>query len=184
MRRDPEVIRVYSHSFLDAVKPTGQLRSILNDVKAFRDWYVGQARLRTFLEGPHIREQDKMSLVESVFGKGRLPPLLFNLLRVVIAKKRILLLPDILEEFRKIGEEALGQLVGRVTTAIPVDASKQRLLAQKLEMVTGQKFTLDFRVDPDVLGGVLVQYQDVIIDGTLRGRLRGLRARLESVAAA
>jgi len=183
MRREPDVIRVYSHSFLAAVQPSGQLRAYLADVEAFRRWYMGQARLRTFLEGPHIREQDKLALVEAVFGKGRLPPLLLNLLRVVIAKKRILMLPEILEEFRKIGEEAIGQVVGRVTTAIPVDPPKQRLLAQKLEMVTGQKFVLDFRVDKDVLGGVLVQYKDVIIDGTLRGRLRGLRARLESVAA-
>ncbi len=182
MRREPEVIRVYSQSLLEAVKGTGQLKQYVADAEDLRKWYLGQARLRAFWEGPHIREQEKMEFAEKVFGGGRLPPILFNLLRVLINKKRILLLPDILREFRHIGEEELGQLVGHVTTAIQLDPTKQRLLGQKLEMVTGHKFTLDFLVDPEVLGGVLVKYKDVIIDGTLRGRLRALRSQLEAVA--
>lgn len=182
MRREPEVIRVYSQSMLEAVKATGQVRQYVDDAEALRKWYSGQERLKTFLEGPHIREQDKASLIDKLFGGGRLPPLLFNLVRVLINKKRILLLPEILREFRHIGEEELGQLVAHVTTAIPMDLPKQKLLSQKLEMVTGRKFTMDFKVDPEVLGGVLVKYKDVIIDGTLRGRLRALRSRLEAVA--
>ncbi|MDY0001955.1 MAG: ATP synthase F1 subunit delta [Polyangia bacterium] len=182
MRREPEAIRVYSQSMLEAVKPTGQIQQYVDDAERLRQWYVEQKRLRTVLEGPHIPERLKFSLVDKLFGGGRLPPLLYNLVRVLIDKKRILVLPEILTEFRLIGEEELGKLVATVTTAVPMDASSQRLLGQKLEMVTGNRFTVDFRVDPKVLGGVLVKYKDVIIDGTLRGRLRVLRARLEAVA--
>ena len=182
MRREPEVIRVYSQSLLEAAKPTGQLKTLVQDAEALRQWYLGQPRLRAFWEGPHIREQEKMSFAEKCFGGNRLPPLLFNLVRVLINKKRILMLPDILKEFRHIGEEELGQVVARVTSAAPIDPAKQRLLGQKLEMVTGLKFTMDFRVDPELLGGIVVKYKDVNIDGSLRGRLRELRSRLEAVA--
>jgi F-type H+-transporting ATPase subunit delta len=181
MRREPEVIRVYSQSLLEAVKPTGQLRQYVADAEALRKWYQEQPRLRAFWEGPHIREQEKAALADKLFGGGRVPPLLYNLIRVLINKKRILELPDILEAFRYIGEEEMGQVVGRVISAVPIDPPKRKLLEQKLEMVTGLKFTLDFRVDPDVLGGVHVKYKDVNIDGTLRGRLRSLRSRLEAV---
>lgn len=182
MRREPAVIRVYSRSLLDAVRAAGQIRQYVDDAEVLRIWYQGQPRLRTFLEAPHIAEKDKASLAEKVFGGGRVPPLLFNLIRLLIRKKRTLVLSEILGEFRLIGEEALGQLVAQVTTAIPMDPAKQALLKQRLEAATDKKFKLDFRVDPEVLGGVLVKYKDVIIDGTLRGRLWTLRARLEAVA--
>lgn len=182
MRHDPEVIHVYSRSLLLAVKPTGQVRQYVDDAEALRHWYAGQTRLRNFLEGPQYREQDKAELVSQIFGGGRLPPLLFNLVRVLINKKRIMMLPEILAAFRLVGEEELGQYVALVTSAVPMELSKQKLLGQKLEMVIGKKFALDFKVDPEVLGGVLVKYKDVIIDGTLRNRLRSLRMRLEAVA--
>lgn len=181
MIRDPEVIKVYARSLLAAVQPTGQLEQYIDEAKALRQIYVDEPRLRAFLEGPHIREEEKMKLVFTVFGKGRVLPMLFNLLRVLVDKKRIILLPEILMEFYVLGEEALGLVVGRVVTAVPVDTGKQRELQQQLENVTGLKFTLDFRIDENVLGGVLVQYKDVSIDGTLRGRLSGIRERLEAL---
>ena len=182
MRRDPAVIRVYSKSLLEATQPTGRLKEYIGEAVALRKIYLDNPRVKAFLEGPHIREQEKAGLVDAVFSGGRVLPMLFNLLRVLVNKKRITLLPDILEEFQEIAEQELGQVIGRVTSAVPMDPTKQRLLTQRLEQVTGLNFTFEFKVDPEVLGGVLVRYKDVNIDGTLRGRLRHLRSRLEAMA--
>ncbi|MFH2009107.1 MAG: ATP synthase F1 subunit delta [bacterium] len=181
MIREPEVIRVYARSLLAAVKPTGKLKEYVGEADALRKIYLEQPRLQAFLEGPHVREQNKAALVEATFSSNRVLPMLYNLLRVLVNKKRILFLPDILKEFNVIGQLELGNVVGKVTSAVPIDPTKQRTLTQRLEELTGLKFTFNFEVDPGVLGGVLVRYKDVNIDGTLRGRLQALRSQLEAL---
>ncbi len=181
MRRDPEVIRVYSRSLLEAVEPTGKLKEYLADAETLRKFYLANPQLQAFLEGPHIREQNKDALVDAVFAEGRILPMLYNLLRVLIDKKRVVNLPNILHEFYELGQEELGNVVGEVYSAVAIDPSRQRALTQALEKVTGLNFSFDFMVDENLLGGVLVRYKDISIDGTLRGRLRGLRASLETM---
>ncbi len=181
MRRDPEVIRVYSRSLLEAVQPTGKLKEYLAEAEVLRSLYLANPQLQAFLEGPHIKEQSKDALVDAVFAGGRVLPMLYNLLRVLIDKKRVVNLPNILHEFYELGQQELGNVVGEVYSAVPMDPSRQRALTQALEKATGLKFNFDFEVDENVLGGVLVRYKDVSIDGTLRGRLRGLRASLEAL---
>jgi F-type H+-transporting ATPase subunit delta len=181
MMHDPEVIEVYSRSLLEAVKPTGKLQAHVDEAVALREIYLGVPAFQVFLETPSVRDQDKDLLVERGFGGGRLLPLLYNFLRLLIRKKRILLLPDILEHFRIRAEEDLGLVVGKVTTALPLDPARQQRLKQVMETITGLRFMLDWKVDPGVLGGVLVTYQDVMIDGTLRGRLNDASSRLRTL---
>jgi len=181
MRRDPEVIRVYSRSLLEAVRPTGKLREYLADAETLRKVYLDNPQLQAFLEGPHIREQNKDALVDAVFAEGRILPMLYNLLRVLVDKKRVVNLPGVLHEFYELGQQELGNVVGEVFSAVTIDPSRQRALTQALEKVTGLKFSFDFMVDENLLGGVLVRYKDVSIDGTLRGRLRGMRSSLEAL---
>lgn len=180
MRRDPAVIRVYSRSLLEAVQPTGKLKEYLADAETLRHFYLDNPQLQAFLEGPHIREQNKDALVDAVFAKN-VAPMLYNLLRVLIDKKRVVNLPNILHEFYELGQEELGNVVGEVFSAVTIDPSRQRALTAALEKVTGLNFSFDFTVDENLLGGVLVRYKDVSIDGTLRGRLRGLRSSLEAL---
>jgi F-type H+-transporting ATPase subunit delta len=181
MRREPEVVEVYSRSLLQVVKASGRVQEYVDESIALRGVYLGVPAFQVFLEAPSIRDQDKALLVERVFGRGKLLPLLFNFLRLLIRKKRMLLLPDILEDFRIKAEEQLGLVVGKVVTAIPLDAGRQARLKQMLESVTGLRFVFDYKVDPGVLGGVLVTYQDVMIDGTLRGRLADASSRIRAL---
>jgi len=133
--------------------------------------------LLQFLLAPHILDQDKEAAVKEIFGP-RLEPLFLEFLLVLINKHRIGYLHDIVEEFRELVAEARGIAVARVTTAIPLDDQARSRLIEKLKAKTGKTIELEERVDPTILGGMIVILGDQIIDGSVRNELSRLKEQL------
>ena len=87
-------------------------------------------------------------------------------------------LPRIVDRLRRRIDEERGVETARVTTAVPLDPAERELLAARLSARFGKRIQLVEAVDPSVIGGVVAQVDDVIIDGSVRGRLARLRRAL------
>jgi F-type H+-transporting ATPase subunit delta len=88
------------------------------------------------------------------------------------------LIPLINEHLRDLIDRELGVETARVTTAVPLGPSERELIGVRLSARTGKRVRLEESVDPSILGGVLVQIGDQIIDDSVRGRLEQLRRTL------
>jgi len=133
--------------------------------------------LLQFLLAPHILEDKKAALVREVFGP-RVERLFLEFLLVLLEKHRIGFLHDIVREFRKLVEEARGIIKTRVVTAQPLTDDEQKRLVERLEARTGKTIRLVPRVDPSILGGMIVILKDQIIDGSVRHKLSILKEEL------
>jgi F-type H+-transporting ATPase subunit delta len=71
-----------------------------------------------------------------------------------------------------------GIEVAHVTTAIPVDEAEATQIRTRLATLTGKQVTLDLKVDPDIIGGMVAQVGDTLLDGSIRTRLQNLRKQL------
>jgi F-type H+-transporting ATPase subunit delta len=93
-------------------------------------------------------------------------------------RDRLDLVPEITVVFERLLNEHRGIAVAQVTTAVPLDDRQKAVIASKLARRLGKTITLETRVDASILGGVVAQIGDDVIDGSVRGRLERLRRRL------
>jgi F-type H+-transporting ATPase subunit delta len=85
------------------------------------------------------------------------------------------ILSEIAAEYSRLLDEYYGVRQAEVTTAVPLDDDARRLIETRLREIAGSSFTLDERVDPTIVGGIIVRVGDRIIDRSVRARLQALR---------
>lgn len=172
--------RVYGAAFYNVVKETGKDREILFEVDFLLKHVVGIRKLSTFLEGSHIRAEDKHELVDRILGKG-FSSTVVNLLHLLIDVNRVEFLSEILGEFRLIYDRSKGFFKGHIQSAASLTDAEKKRVHGSLERFTGKSLNLDFVVRPELIGGVLFSLGDMLIDFTLKGELVRLRARLKAI---
>lgn len=97
-----------------------------------------------------------------------------NLVALLAERKRLGVLPDILEQFVALRREAEKTVEVELVTAVPADAAAQQRFAGALEKKLGRKVQLSNRTDAGLIGGALIKAGDMVIDGSVRGRLEQL----------
>ena len=99
-------------------------------------------------------------------------------LAILARRDRLELVPEITTQFRRLVNEARGIAVAQVTTAVAIDDRQKAVIASRLGRRFGKTVVLEERIDPSILGGVIAQIGDTVIDGSIRGRLERLRRTL------
>lgn len=142
---------------------------------------AGQAVIGRTLANPAISLETRAAAVETTFGRVASRPVI-NLILLMLRRGRIADVPRVAAEFRRLDNARLGITIATATTAAPLTADEVTALTQRLETSTGGRIELDVKVDPSLLGGLVVQVGDRLIDGSVRGRLERLRNQLVSGA--
>jgi len=171
------IFDTYAEALLDAVSRAGQLDVAFAEALELRKVLGANPALPRLLEKPAILKEDKLALLRRVF-EGRLSPLMLNLALLLVDKHRGGNWDGVLEFFIKRVEDKRGIRSAQVTTARALMADERIRLQDSLERFTGAKLRVEYRQDPEVLGGVLFRAGDLMIDSTIRGFLKELRGRL------
>jgi len=101
-----------------------------------------------------------------------------NFLYLLLQERRLGHLEEILGEFVRLAKPEEAGPIARVVTAVPLNDEERATLEGRLQTRFGADLRLDYRVDPSILGGVFIRVGDVVIDGSLTGRLQRLREQL------
>ncbi len=105
-----------------------------------------------------------------------------NLIDLMLRRGRIEQLPHLADEFRRLDNQRQGITLATATSASPLSPDEVRALTERMEQYTGGRIELDVKVDPSLLGGLIVRVGDRLIDGSVRSRLERLRNQLVSGA--
>jgi F-type H+-transporting ATPase subunit delta len=101
-----------------------------------------------------------------------------SLLTLLLERKRIDQLPVLAEAFADLVRQQKGIRLAEVTTAVPLNEADRAAVAQWLTRYLGYAVDVRYAVDPEIIGGVVARVGDQLIDGSVRGRLEGLRRAL------
>lgn len=173
------VARVYVETLLRRAEQEGVVEPVTTGLAAFAQSLEGDPRLRRFLEAPQITTRQKQALVAEAFG-GRVHSLVIQFLGLVIDRHRELLLPEIATTWQAILDERTNRQTATITSAAPLDRTTVASLGEALEQATGKTIVIQERVRPDLLGGLVVQTGDYVMDASLRTRLGNLGRQLRS----
>ena len=134
--------------------------------------------LYAFLASPKVPFGDKARILSQHL-EG-VNPLALNLAYLLVARRRLRIVGDMVDEYGRLVDEHRGIAHAEVTAAIPVDEGIKDRLVSRLGSLVGQEIVLKVEVDPSLVGGIIARIGDKIIDGSTRNRLASLRESLIS----
>lgn len=140
---------------------------------------VADPRIAVNLSNPRLTRERRGELVLAVAGEA-LESLPANLVRLLAANGRLAALPEIARLFEQMNTAARGVRHIRVRSAFALDEPERRLLTTTLQTHFGSALELVLEEDPSLIGGVEIRADDVVIDGSVRGRLQQLANALQS----
>jgi len=167
----------YADALFEVARAEGTLGDVEEELFRFSLALEGSDELREPLTDTHITVARRQQIVEDLLGSDALP-VTTALVSMVVGAGRARDLPAIVRQLVERTAAEANKEVAEVRTAIDLTADQRERLAQALSTATGKQVEVKVIVDPSVLGGIVAQVGDVVIDGSVRRRLEQLRHAL------
>ncbi|MEK8089621.1 F0F1 ATP synthase subunit delta [Thermithiobacillus plumbiphilus] len=132
-----------------------------------------------FLINPEVEQASKLAFLRDL-GGDLLTPKIHNFLALLLENDRIELLPEIQHLFETSLRSSAGQIEVEVSSAVDLNESQVKALKEALKRRLGREVILETRLDPQLIGGMIVRAGDLVIDGSVRGQLDQLANTLRS----
>ena len=173
-----EVVEPYAEALISLAQEKELTDAIGNDIRSLRDLFNESAELRSFLTSPLVKAEDKKEVIKKIAGE-QINPFLLNFLLLLVDRQRINVVDGVfnkyLENLRKLNNIVLAE----VTSAIQLYEGEAEKLVGKIKNLTGANgVELEIKVDPDIIGGVVIKVGSQIYDASIRGQLRRISRSL------
>jgi F-type H+-transporting ATPase subunit delta len=169
-----ERIDGYANALFEVASVEGSLETVENELFQIARALETNDELRTTLTDAAIPVERRQSIVEDLLN-NRASPVTVALVSFVVAAGRAHDLPAIIDRLVARAAQAKNKVVAEVRTAVPLSDDQRTRLADALGKATGKSVEVKAIVDRSVLGGVVAQIGDTVIDGSVRSRLEQLR---------
>jgi F-type H+-transporting ATPase subunit delta len=166
--------RKYAKALFSLAGKTEKPKAILADMESLVGLLRQTPTLPSFLESPNVGQDEKVKFLEGSL-REKVHETTWLFLTLLLRRKRVALLPDILSEYVAIDEEERGIQRARVVSAVSLEKEQRTLLTSTLKRITGKEILVDTKVDPSIMGGVIVYLNGRVLDGSVRSRLEELR---------
>jgi F-type H+-transporting ATPase subunit delta len=161
--------RVYAEALFEAAEDAGRVRQVDADLTGFVQALVNDRPALQALLNPRLPTEAKKRIVASLLKDAE--PVLRNGMLVLIQNGRLSLLHDLSLAFTELAHEQERILDIEVTTAVELDAEMADRLSQRIEQATGLQARLDAKVDPGIIGGLVLRARGVLLDASVRREL-------------
>jgi F-type H+-transporting ATPase subunit delta len=164
----------YAEALFGVARAEGTLGEVEDELFRFSQTLQGSDKLREALTDPGIPATRRQQIVEDLLG-GRASATTVALVSMVVGTGRARQLPDIIRELVEMSAAEANKEVAEVRSAIPLTDDQRKRLADALGEATGKQVEVKVVIDPSVMGGIVAQVGDTVIDGSVRGRLDKLK---------
>jgi F-type H+-transporting ATPase subunit delta len=168
--------RMYARALYEAAKEQNKLDAVREELGDFVEAQRQVPELRELLRNPQLDQRLKASALEELLGGDE--ALVRNFLLLLAEKNRVGEIDEIAREFDRLVAEAEGILDVELTTAVELSDEETRDVIAQIEKASGRKVEATQRVDPDLIGGLVLQAGSLRLDASVRGRLDRLRQEL------
>lgn len=171
------VARRYAQALLELGKEAGQVDILENELGRFLSLLEEHKELERILYHPSIVVSEKKAIVDPILQAGY-SPATRSFILLTVERRREAYLADIYQEFVRMANEVRGLVRAEVVSAIELQDEEIDRLKDQLKRMTGKQIQLEKRVDPALMAGLVIRIGDKIIDGSVVGKLRGLKDAL------
>ncbi len=169
---------LYGQSLYDLAAEENLSDDILGEMEAVKGIFNDNPDYVTLLSEPSVPKKERLQMVDEALGSS-LTAYHLNFIKILIEKGLLREYSGCLKRFRKAYNEDHGIADALVTTAVALSDQQLNQLKEKLEKISGKKVLLKQKTDPDILGGVRVDLEGQLFDGSVKGRLSELRKKVD-----
>jgi len=175
------VARRYARALFSAGEKDGieKLKAYGEDLDRFVEILSASPELMQIFRNPIFSVEDKKRVVDKLLEKLSPQQITRNFIYLLADKGRLSLVPDVSDYYEAMLDTAQGVLRGRLITAKDLAEGRQKDIKAKLEEQTGKKLVLEYSVDPDILGGVVLKVGDRVLDASLRAQLEIIKENIK-----
>jgi F-type H+-transporting ATPase subunit delta len=175
---DTGIARPYATALFEAATAAGSVAPTGDDLREFVRALGASPSLANAIFNPQVKPEAKARVLAALTSDG--DRLAAGVLRVLLKKGRFALVGEVADQYERFVARAAKVVEVEVTTAKPVGAEVESLIVERVRRSTGGEPRLTKRVDPEILGGLVLRVEDLLVDGSLRARIQQLDDRLRT----
>ncbi len=168
--------RMYARSLFQAAQGQGKVDVVHQELGDFATAIATVPELRSLLQNPELDPQAKASVLDEILGDA--DELVHNFILLVAEKGRATEIEEIYRELDALVAAEQGRLNVELTTAFELSDEEADSILKKIEAASGRSVEATRRVDPGLIGGIVLQAGSLRVDASVRGRLTRLRQEL------
>jgi F-type H+-transporting ATPase subunit delta len=172
----------YAAALLELAKEERQLPQVEADLRSFQSFLDESADLRRLIRSPVIAAEDQGKALGAVLAKAGVSPLTANFFKLIARNRRLFAVADMMREFRGLLARERGEVSADVESAHPLTPDQLTALKDALRVQIGKDVQVNTRVDPGLLGGLVVKVGSKMIDSSLRTKLNNLKVAMKGIA--
>ena len=169
----------YADAIFLLAEEESTLETVREDLSTVNTVIENSPEYARILDTPALPKEERLGLIEEAF--GGLSEYVKNLLKMLSAAHNAFLFPKLYLAFMKLYNEKLGILEVEAVTAVALSESERAKLSARLREKTGKKISIKNTVDPSILGGVVLRYDSLQLDGSVKTRLEKIEDGLKRV---
>ena len=170
----------YAQALFDIVRLTHQDEKVEEELDSFSAALKKNPEIEKFLNNPKLRTEEKRKFLMKLYQERKQDfyETLLNFYTILFEKKRFHLIHEICSNFKRIADEAQGQGVAEIRSAVPLNPQAEAKIVSRLEAIAGYKIKVKKEVDPALLGGVVLRVRNYVWDGSIKNKLNALKKEL------
>lgn len=170
----------YSTALFDVCVEENKVDEFMNEVGFINETLKNNDEFFEILKTPRININEKKKIIDNVFG-DKVNKEIINFIKILIDKRRIGYIIDIANEFERMACEYKGIVKAKAYSSISLSSEQIIKLEKKLSEQSGKTVEIENIIDNSLLGGIMIKFNDVVIDGTLMGKLKSLENNLNRI---
>ena len=172
----------YAGALFDLAKDQGALDQVQTDLSGVKGLLSESVDLTRLIESPAISRDDQVKALTAVAQKAGAADLTTKFLGLIADKRRAFALPGIIDAYAALLADEKGEVQAEVASALPLTEAQAKDVQEKISKSVGKTVTMTQRVDPSLLGGLVVRVGSRMIDASLKTKLHQLELAMKGAA--
>ncbi|EKV32541.1 ATP synthase delta chain [Caenispirillum salinarum AK4] len=171
----------YASALFELAEEKGVLDQVADDLRGLKTMVAESADFRRFIDSPVLSRTEQAKGVAALADKAGMQGVTRNFLGLVATNRRLFALPAVIDAFLERLAAKRGEISAEVVSAKPLSDAQTEALAASLKQAVGKDVALETRVDPGLIGGLVVRVGSRMIDNSLRTKLQRLQLAMKGV---
>ncbi len=175
-----QVLEPYAEALMSLAQSNNLIDRLGEDVASLLNLLHESPEFQEFLANPLVKAEDKKAVLQRVGGE-QLHPYTMSFLKILVDRRRIPFLEGICRHFQALLRKLNQTVLAEVTSALELsDNQKQAVRERAMVLAQATQVELETKIDPDLIGGVIIKVGSQVVDASLRGQIRRIGLRLSS----
>lgn len=171
----------YASALFDLANDAGEIDAVSGDLGRFDRMVAESADLESLVRNPVFTADEQLAGVTAVLEKAGIGGLAANFIKLLAAKRRLFVVRDTVRAFAALADAKKGVARAEVTVAEPLSEKNRKAVTEALKGTIGKAVEISEKVDPAIIGGIIVKLGSRMVDASVRTRLNSLKVAMKEV---